>query len=158
MGEHCQGAKVNAKMVSLKKNLKNGDVVEILTSSHQKPSSDWLKLARTNKAKARIRHFLEKAYGYSLAKPGKAIKEKVSLISKMLPGKRKKKENQVLIAGQTGIQIKLAKCCKPGPDDEIIGFITQGQGASVHKVNCLEFKKLKQKQPERIVQANWQNN
>ena len=59
VGHHCVGAKVNGKMVPLKYQLQNGDVVEIITSKHHKPSRDWLKIARTSRARARIRQWIK---------------------------------------------------------------------------------------------------
>ncbi len=59
VGHHCVGAKVNGKMVPLKYHLQNGDVVEIITSKHHKPSRDWLKIARTSRARARIRQWIK---------------------------------------------------------------------------------------------------
>ncbi|MDD2557414.1 MAG: bifunctional (p)ppGpp synthetase/guanosine-3',5'-bis(diphosphate) 3'-pyrophosphohydrolase [Desulfuromonadaceae bacterium] len=59
VGNRCVGAKVNGKMVALKTPLLNGDVVEILTSSTQTPSKDWLNLAKTSKARNRIRHWIK---------------------------------------------------------------------------------------------------
>lgn len=58
LGDHCIGAKVNGKWVTMKYELKNGDIVEILKSSIQHPTVDWLKIAKTAKAKNRIRHWL----------------------------------------------------------------------------------------------------
>jgi GTP pyrophosphokinase len=58
VGHQCVGARVNGKMVPLRYKLKNGDIVEILTSSGHKPSRDWLGFTVTNKAKARVRHYL----------------------------------------------------------------------------------------------------
>lgn len=59
LGDKCAGAKINGKWVSFKYELQNGDIVEILTSSTQHPSLDWLKIAKTAKAKNRIRHWLK---------------------------------------------------------------------------------------------------
>ena len=55
------GARVNGKIVPLRYKLKNGDIVEILTSAGHNPSRDWLALAVTNKARAKIRHYLNTA-------------------------------------------------------------------------------------------------
>ncbi|NDY41461.1 bifunctional (p)ppGpp synthetase/guanosine-3',5'-bis(diphosphate) 3'-pyrophosphohydrolase [Dissulfurirhabdus thermomarina] len=59
VGHHCAGAKVNGRMVPLKYQLQNGDVVEIITSPHHTPSRDWLSLAKTSRALARIRHWIK---------------------------------------------------------------------------------------------------
>jgi GTP diphosphokinase / guanosine-3',5'-bis(diphosphate) 3'-diphosphatase len=58
IGNQCVGARVNGKMVPLRYKLKNGDIVEILTSPGHHPSRDGLALAVTNKARAKIRHYL----------------------------------------------------------------------------------------------------
>jgi GTP pyrophosphokinase len=58
VGNRCTGAKINGKIAPLKTPLKSGDTVEILTSPTQVPHKDWLKIARTPKAKARIKHWI----------------------------------------------------------------------------------------------------
>ncbi|MBI5184880.1 MAG: bifunctional (p)ppGpp synthetase/guanosine-3',5'-bis(diphosphate) 3'-pyrophosphohydrolase [Nitrospinae bacterium] len=58
IGNHCVGAKVGGKMVSLQYALHSGDIVEILTSSTQTPHRDWLSYAKTSRAKAKIRSWL----------------------------------------------------------------------------------------------------
>jgi len=58
IGHQCVGARVNGKIVPLRYKLKNGDIIEILTASGHHPSRDWLGLTVTNKARAKIRHYL----------------------------------------------------------------------------------------------------
>jgi len=58
VGEHCSGARVNGLIVPLRYALRNGDTVEILTSTSQKPSKDWLKFVVTSRARTKIRHFI----------------------------------------------------------------------------------------------------
>ncbi|HLF33989.1 MAG TPA: RelA/SpoT family protein [Cyclobacteriaceae bacterium] len=59
IGGHCIGAKVNQKLVPLNYVLKNGDQVEILTSSKQKPNEDWLRFVASSKAKSKIKDLLK---------------------------------------------------------------------------------------------------
>ena len=59
VGHRCVGAKVNGKMVPLKYELQNGDVVEIITSPQHMPSRDWLKMAKTSRALTRIRNWIK---------------------------------------------------------------------------------------------------
>lgn len=59
VGHKCIGAKVNGKMVPLKHRFKSGDTIEIITSASQTPSKDWLKMARTSRAKAKIRAYIK---------------------------------------------------------------------------------------------------
>jgi guanosine-3',5'-bis(diphosphate) 3'-pyrophosphohydrolase len=76
VGNHCTGAKVNDKMVPLSTILSSGDRVEIITSAHQMPNIDWLKIVKTTKARSKIRHFLkQKEYEESL-NLGKELLEK----------------------------------------------------------------------------------
>jgi len=58
VGHQCVGARVNGKIVPLRYRLQNGDIVEILTAPGHKPSRDWLSIAVTNRARTKIRHYL----------------------------------------------------------------------------------------------------
>lgn len=60
----------------------------------------------------------------------------------------------VVVTGSADILAKLAKCCTPVPGDEIRGFVTKGQGVSVHRVDCHNFLNL-QSQPDRLVDVEW---
>ena len=60
VGHHCQGSKVNGRLVALKTELQNGDVVEILTAPSAHPSRDWLGMAKTSSARSKIRAWLHK--------------------------------------------------------------------------------------------------
>ncbi len=58
VGTTCVGAKVNGRIVPLKYNLKNGDVVEILTQTGHLPSKDWLGMVKTPRARNKIKHLI----------------------------------------------------------------------------------------------------
>jgi GTP pyrophosphokinase len=55
VGEHCSGARANGQIVPLRYKLKNGDVMEIMTSPSQQPNKDWLEFCVTTRARSRIR-------------------------------------------------------------------------------------------------------
>jgi guanosine-3',5'-bis(diphosphate) 3'-pyrophosphohydrolase len=59
VGEHTNSAKINGKMVSLKTELKNGDIAEISTKESSKPSSKWSEIVKTNLAKRCIKNYLD---------------------------------------------------------------------------------------------------
>ena len=59
VGGRCVGAKVNGKIVPLRYKLKNGDMVEVLTSPQAHPSKDWLTFVKTSRAQQRIRGFIK---------------------------------------------------------------------------------------------------
>ncbi|MCB2215017.1 MAG: bifunctional (p)ppGpp synthetase/guanosine-3',5'-bis(diphosphate) 3'-pyrophosphohydrolase [Desulfobulbaceae bacterium] len=60
VGNHCAGAKVNGRLVPLKYELQNGDIVEIITSPNQRPRRGWLDMVKTSRARARIRSWLRR--------------------------------------------------------------------------------------------------
>ena len=55
IGNSCTGARINGKVVPLRQQLQSGDQVEIITSTNQKPKRDWLNIAKTSRAKSKIR-------------------------------------------------------------------------------------------------------
>ncbi|RRD47941.1 bifunctional (p)ppGpp synthetase/guanosine-3',5'-bis(diphosphate) 3'-pyrophosphohydrolase [Tessaracoccus sp. OH4464_COT-324] len=63
----------------------------------------------------------------------------------------------VLVDGDDAVVAKFAKCCSPLPGDEIIGFVTKGDGVSVHLRSCSNVPALLE-QPERIVDVRWNAN
>jgi len=63
-------------------------------------------------------------------------------------------DSGVLVRGAPDILVKLAKCCTPVPGDPIVGFITRGQGVSVHQANCHNVQSLLQ-EPERMIDVEW---
>jgi guanosine-3',5'-bis(diphosphate) 3'-pyrophosphohydrolase len=60
----------------------------------------------------------------------------------------------VIVKGERDVWVKLARCCTPVPGDSIIGFITRGNGVSVHRADCVNVDSLSQ-QPERIIEVEW---
>jgi GTP pyrophosphokinase len=60
IGDHCSGARVNGMMVPLRYLLRNGDIIDIITSATQRPSKDWLKFVVTSRAQTKIRSHLRK--------------------------------------------------------------------------------------------------
>jgi guanosine-3',5'-bis(diphosphate) 3'-pyrophosphohydrolase len=60
----------------------------------------------------------------------------------------------VLVRGATDLWVRLGRCCTPVPGDEIMGFVTRGQGVSVHRTDCPNAKAL-QREPERLIEVSW---
>jgi GTP pyrophosphokinase len=76
VGHHCAGARVNGRIVPLRYQLQNGDTVEIVTTSNQVPSKDWLKLVKTSRAKARIRGYIKGQQSARSIEVGREILER----------------------------------------------------------------------------------
>ncbi len=76
LGHRCVGAKVNGKLVPLKYELKNGDIVEVITSPHHTPSKDWLKIVKSSRARNKIRAWIKTEERVRSISLGKEIMEK----------------------------------------------------------------------------------
>jgi GTP pyrophosphokinase len=61
----------------------------------------------------------------------------------------------VLVVGTEGLLTQLAKCCRPAPPDDIVGFVTRGKGVSIHRISCKNFTEMRQRAPERVIQSTW---
>jgi GTP pyrophosphokinase len=72
-------------------------------------------------------------------------------LPKSLRGPRSSDQG-VIVKGSVGVLTKMARCCTPVPGDPIIGFITRGEGVSVHREDCKNCKSLN---PERVVEVSW---
>ena len=59
----------------------------------------------------------------------------------------------VKVMGLKGIATNMAKCCNPMPGDEIIGYITRGRGATIHRQDCPNILRVSEK--ERLVKVSW---
>ncbi|MGB7203276.1 MAG: bifunctional (p)ppGpp synthetase/guanosine-3',5'-bis(diphosphate) 3'-pyrophosphohydrolase [Pyrinomonadaceae bacterium] len=76
IGDKCTGAKINGRIVPLRSELQNGDVVEILTSQNGHPSGDWLSNAITSRARSRIRHYISQQQRTESIEIGRKLLEK----------------------------------------------------------------------------------
>ncbi|MFH1256355.1 MAG: HD domain-containing protein [Candidatus Diapherotrites archaeon] len=133
LGNKCSRAKVNGLLVSLDHGLKDGDMVEIITSAHQQPKPHWLNLVKTPKAREKIRQKLRMPVERMKKELGKKPKLKLSAFEK---------------------KVRLAKCCSPLPGDEIVGFYTTKRKISVHRKNCGETEKIAEGKKE-LIELEW---
>ena len=76
VGDQCTGAKVNGKIVPLKYQIQNGDMVEIMTAPGHKPSRDWLNFVVTSKARNKIKHWIAERQRAESVDVGRKIFEK----------------------------------------------------------------------------------
>jgi GTP pyrophosphokinase len=61
--------------------------------------------------------------------------------------------DSVMVLGLKGLLTTMAKCCNPAPGDDIIGYITRGRGATVHRVDCPNIMGIRER--ERVVRVSW---
>ena len=223
VGHRCVGAKINGKIVPLDYKLKNGDIVEIITSKVGKPSLDWLNIVGSSESRSKIRSWFKKenreeniakgldalereckrlghdwkalnvggrlgrvakqmnagseddlvaAVGYGGFAVNTVLIKLLELHKKDLqkqeektnslaaPEKLKTKKpvkhngTGILVKGEPGLLVRLAKCCSPVPGDPIIGFITRGRGVSVHRADCPNVTHG-QNDVDRLIDVEW---
>ncbi|MDY0815898.1 bifunctional (p)ppGpp synthetase/guanosine-3',5'-bis(diphosphate) 3'-pyrophosphohydrolase [Kitasatospora purpeofusca] len=68
--------------------------------------------------------------------------------------RRAKGDPGVIVKGVEDVWVKLSRCCTPVPGDGIVGFVTRGNGVSVHRADCVNVEALNQ-QPERMIDVEW---
>ena len=61
----------------------------------------------------------------------------------------------ILVVGVDRLMTALARCCKPAPPEPIVGFITRGKGVTIHRASCANVARMRAKEPERWIDANW---
>ena len=159
LGHRCRGAKVDGRIVPLDTPLKSGQRVEITVAKTGGPSRDWLNVERgflkTNRARAKVRHWFNLQEGGRESEPAPRLK----LAPVPPPAAPKKRKGAaaggVLVVGMDHLLTQMAKCCKPVPPDPIRGFVTRGRGVSVHRADCDSLERLAQKDPARLIEAQW---
>ena len=213
VGNHCVGGKINNVMRPIYTELKNGDVVEIITNPNSKgPSRDWLNHVKTSSARSKIKSFFknemkEENIGYGKTMFEEAAKARQFSVSQLLEEKYiqdilskytmqsmdelyaamgsgsisatqavgrfvalylrdheiaskkgekiklKTSKSGVVVDGATGLLVRYAGCCQPMSGDEIIGYISQGKGVTIHKKDCPNLKYL---DSERLIDVDWE--
>jgi len=123
VGEHCVGAKVNAKLVPLRSTLRQGDIVEIVTSPNQHPSRDWLKIVKSTRARAKINQWLKVEERARSIELGRELFEREA---------RKYRLNPTALLGGEEIKKAAADFGFAGADD-LMAAIGYGK-SSVHQV------------------------
>ena len=69
--------------------------------------------------------------------------------------KSKAGDSRILVVGVDKLLTQVGKCCKPMPPDAITGFVTRGKGISIHRVDCINFRNMAARNPERVISAEW---
>ncbi len=77
---------------------------------------------------------------------------KTNLLKKLVRRHKKKDSTGIIVKGLDDILVRFSKCCNPLPGEPIIGYITQGQGVTIHRKGCLNVMKMSQ---ERHIEVQW---
>jgi GTP pyrophosphokinase len=127
VGERCSGARVNGLIVPLRYALRNGDTVEILTSTSQKPSKDWLKFVVTSRARTKIRHFIRMEQ-----------RERSRQLGRDLLGRELRKENfSLATAEREGWLDAAATRLRLGVADDLLVAVGYGKVNPAHAADAV---------------------
>ena len=117
IGDHCSGARVNGMMVPLRYLLRNGDIIDIITSPTQKPSKDWIKFVVTSRAQTKIRSHLRKEQRERSRRLGR------DLLAKAL----RNHHRSLAVAEKEKLLDKAAEALHLGTGDEILVHLGYGK-------------------------------
>ncbi len=84
---------------------------------------------------------------------GKEAKEEEDVLP--LPTTKATPSARLQVAGVSGLLTSLANCCNPLPGDEIVGFISRGKGAIIHRADCKNIERYRERERERLVDVSW---
>ena len=79
----------------------------------------------------------------------------IPLVARKTSVKKSSRNEDVRVRGVGNLLTSIASCCKPVPGDEIIGFITRGQGVAIHRKDCVNMINLESEKRERLIEAEW---
>ena len=94
---------------------------------------------------------------YKKSKEAEESKRSTAQILEKLKSQGQKKTKNgtgVLVKGEAGVMVRMAKCCNPVPGDDIIGYITRGRGVSVHRSDCCSLGHTPE-DLERMIEVAW---
>lgn len=149
IGDHCLAAKADGSIIPLSLELRNTQVVEILTSTNARPHLNWLRIAKTAKARNKIRSWLQQ-YDSVIIEKNVVAKKKPAAPQEALV-KEKDREPQpvqqvlhqanshtfhVKVEDEQNLMIRFARCCRPVMGDSIVGYVSRGRGIIIHRKNC----------------------
>lgn len=173
VGNHMIGAKADGSIISLGQPLKNTQTIEVMTSQNARPHINWLRLAKTARARQKIRYWLNKhdetlLIDKNIIAKGKpeqkhAVQEAVTR-GDSEPEKKEEIVTHVLdqakvafrIGEETNMMISIAQCCNPTRGDEIVGYISRGRGIIVHRRDCKNLKHIKDIE-NRSIEVEWES-
>ncbi len=222
VGDHAMAAKINGEQVPLRTEIKNGDVIEVITAPVSAPNPAWLGFVRTGRARSKIRHHLktmaqtesvdlgEKLLNQALRAEGierlpdqdtriqplwdkllrfTGNKNRADLLMDIGLGKRiasivakrlvvllsdlgqkpdallmtrerftaheTVSQGAITLDGSENASVVYARCCRPLPGDDIVGYLGRGEGLAVHKRDCATARKLEHKDSERFIGVEW---
>jgi GTP pyrophosphokinase len=170
IGDHCMGAKVNGAIIPLSRELHNTEVVEILTNTTAHPHLSWLSIAKSHKARNKIRNWL-KLHDDSIAAEKNIAAKKKPVTPEITPAPAPSADTMSLqqvinavpsdilpvkIEQEKNILLHFARCCNPVVGDLITGYVSRGRGIIIHRRDCPNLANIPDFE-SRQIKADWEN-
>ena len=168
VGNRCMAAKANGSIVALSAELKNTQVIQIITSARARPHVGWLRTVKTARARQKIRHWLTQEnpdliiQRNIVAQPARQPAQSQPRPAEPKPeaAPRPDVDDAAWRVGlaegnDAGLLIQLARCCLPKPSDEIVGYVSRGRGIIVHRSRCANARNIRDFN-ERAVEVAWE--
>jgi len=183
IGDHCYGAKADGAIIPLTAELKNTQVVEILTSPQAHPHLNWLRAVKTARARSKIRAWLQQHDETLIIDKNIVAKKRPATIPSASSGTTAAATQQTPVApkpepsvqtvqpslppGQSGIlqvrvedeknmMIRFAQCCRPITGDPIVGYVSRGRGIIIHRKSCRNIASIPDFEKRRV-EVEWEN-
>jgi len=171
VGNHTTGAKADGSIIALNAQLKNTQVIEILTSPNARPRVQWLRYVQTSSARKKIKAWLNKYDENILIDKDIIAKRKISeaqaKVEQPLPTPPPTDADEIVrqvvdlsrmkfvVGDEKNMMIHIAQCCSPVRGDEIVGYISRGRGIIVHKRDCPNLKNMSEI-VDRSIEVEWE--
>ena len=173
VGHHTTGAKADGAIIPFKEPLKNTQVIEILTGPNANPHLNWLRYARTSRARGKIRAWLNHNNENLIINrriiAHKYVKHEAHDGNTAPPRQPSKKTatspetNRILdehkvairVGKEKNLMIHFAQCCKPTTGEDIVGYVSRGRGIIIHKRDCTNLRSIPDVD-ERMIEVEWE--
>jgi GTP pyrophosphokinase len=178
IGEHCSGSKADGSIIPLSLPLKTGQVVEILTSPQAHPHPAWLEMAKTPRARSKIRSWLlanDPTFSDSTSEHDRAL-EAAREAARETPKKSPASVTRpfrtpaakpvapdaplrvtIDARSEKNMLLHFAQCCKARPGQPIVGYVSRGRGIIIHRADCPRLAEIPDFEKRSIAVA-WEEN
>jgi len=174
VGNHIVGAKADGSIISLSQPLKNTQTIEIMTSPNARPHINWLRMAKTSRARQKIRYWLnkhdesllidkniiakskpEQKHPQPSEKPEETQHEETQKPEEIVTTVVDQAKLAFKIGDEKNMMISIAQCCEPTRGDDIVGYISRGRGIIVHRRDCKNLKHIRDIE-HRSIEVEWE--
>ncbi|MFW5741803.1 MAG: RelA/SpoT family protein [Spirochaetota bacterium] len=168
VGHHTMAAKADGSIIPLRAELKNTQVIEIITSQHAHPHLNWLRYARTTRTRQKIRQWLNRHDESLILDKSIVARKKETEASQKRGGEEtpssgshepatiiESKKVGVRVGDERNMMIRFANCCHPTTGDEIVGYVSRGRGIIVHKRGCRNLANIPDFEA-RAIEVEWE--